>query len=518
MMEDTTVSGNHYFEFRDIDPYSTRFRNITVRYEEETHFIIWRWEPGNIMHFLHDDVIPLYHFMKEQVGHTSKSLSEPFSFDHRILAWDIFDHQYPVTPYEYLTNKPIRFIKYLKKTKMITCFKNAFVGNSRLTTWYQYGVRRLERSPQGALNKTVNGMHIREYADWMASRIGANPSDLWATGKQYSDLVVIISRKKDRLILNEKELAERLTIVTGFETEFMRMEDHSFSDQIKLMRRAKVVIGMHGSLLIMGLFCRRGTVLIEMFPYAVPSRFYTPYRTMCSLPGMGLIYHAWENNHEQNSMSHPERDWRHGGLGTASEEDLEEIKQRWIPNKGGTPISWLYRIYQDTIVHLDEVSSLVSELLEKSQKLYGFNYIPGEDHSSITQPVVNGFAPGPVGDETAGSKIWDIGYFERQLIAPKLYSGNCSLTQKDGKYVLLAKWTPTIDSGPILNWELYVAIIYKEGDKTKLTDSAKYMIPNEHTEFEIPKLYDSGILVRYVVRGIGRDSKSSWSKRKDCDI
>jgi hypothetical protein len=44
------------------------------------------------------------------------------------------------------------------------------------------------------------------------------------------------------------------------------------------------------------MFCRRGTVVIEMFPFAVPSEHYTPYKTMSELPGMDLIYRAWEVN------------------------------------------------------------------------------------------------------------------------------------------------------------------------------------------------------------------------------
>jgi protein O-mannose beta-1,4-N-acetylglucosaminyltransferase len=40
----------------------------------------------------------------------------------------------------------------------------------------------------------------------------------------------------------------------------------------------------------MGIFMPPGSVLIELYPYAVPSDNYTPYRTMARLPGMDLVY------------------------------------------------------------------------------------------------------------------------------------------------------------------------------------------------------------------------------------
>ncbi|KAJ3128317.1 Protein O-linked-mannose beta-1,4-N-acetylglucosaminyltransferase 2 [Nowakowskiella sp. JEL0407] len=525
MMEDTSVVGNHWFTFSDIDPYSSDYRNISVRYEEELHFIIWRWEPGNIMHFLHDDVMPLYYRMKEFLGHTAKPESgEPFSIEHRILAWDYFGYKYPVTPYEYLTYKPLRFQDYLyQKPQVLTCFRDAIVGSSHLTTWYQYGVKGTKRSPQGPLDKYVNGMHVREFADWMAMKVGANPADLLRAGKEYSDLVVIITRGKDRLIVNQNELASRLTKETGLESVFMSMENHTYVDQIRLMRRAKVVVGMHGSLLIMGMFCRRGTVLIELFPYAVPSKNYSPYRTMSNLPGMGLLYEAWENNYENNSIPHPERDWRHGGLETATPEDLEEIKARWIPHKGGTPISWLYRIYQDTIVHLDEVSAMINRLLSVSKEKYAFQYDPKELNRA--EPMINNLRPGPFGDETAGGHLWDEGIISIPLAPPIIHKHPCTYVhQKESDtWKVVLKWKARKLSSKVVQWQVYASEM-KRGDDN---DSKKWVQVNPETfvvggevrEFEMPGTYKEGAMIRYTVRG--KDAKgevSDWGIVRDCHI
>ena len=51
-----------------------------------------------------------------------------------------------------------------------------------------------------------------------------------------------------------------------------------------------MVIGMHGSILIMTMFCRRGTVFLELFPFGVPPENYTPYKTLAGLSGMGIVY------------------------------------------------------------------------------------------------------------------------------------------------------------------------------------------------------------------------------------
>jgi hypothetical protein len=79
-----------------------------------------------------------------------------------------------------------------------------------------------------------------------------------------TDLIVILSRKWNRLILNEKELAEHLSAKFGYKTVFLHNENQSFDDQIKVMRKARIVLAMHGSILVMAMFCRRGTIVIEM--------------------------------------------------------------------------------------------------------------------------------------------------------------------------------------------------------------------------------------------------------------
>jgi protein O-mannose beta-1,4-N-acetylglucosaminyltransferase len=81
------------------------------------------------------------------------------------------------------------------------------------------------------------------------------------TAKQNeTNLIIILSRTQNRLILNEEELRHKLSTEYGYEAIFVRNEDHSFAEQIALLRRARIVLAMHGSILVMTMFCRRGNV------------------------------------------------------------------------------------------------------------------------------------------------------------------------------------------------------------------------------------------------------------------
>jgi protein O-mannose beta-1,4-N-acetylglucosaminyltransferase len=301
LLEISTVSNHNlfYWNFGEVDPYDERFVNVTVRMEQDTHFLFSRLHPENIMHQLHDDVIGMYHTLKEYVGKGSLKFDMPFTLDgHRILIMDDFGRKATTRVLDYLSSKPLRFFPYLQvDPNTITCFRDAVVGINKIGTWYQYGFQGF----QGPIeNKEVNGNHVREVADWYIRRNGLSLSkdENWFKRADTIDdrewnLTVILTRHRNRLILNEKELAAHLKARFGYEVMLISNEEYKFEEQIKYLRRARIVLGMHGSILIMGMFCRRGTILLEMFPLGVPSERYTPYKTMANLKGMDLIYKVW---------------------------------------------------------------------------------------------------------------------------------------------------------------------------------------------------------------------------------
>ncbi|KAJ3276861.1 Protein O-linked-mannose beta-1,4-N-acetylglucosaminyltransferase 2 [Terramyces sp. JEL0728] len=314
LLELSSIDDHPYFEwdYTEASPFHENLRNNTVRYVTSTHFMFKRLHPLNIMHNLHDDVLNLYFHIKKNMPRLDPNPDLPFNLnDHRILFLDPYEGTDSTRPFQYLSRHPLRFTSYLHQDEnILTCFRDAIVGNSHTTKWYQYG---FIDEPQGPLKNLPNGLHVREVSEWIIKRNGlelgwdevypiqppkiTDASKLDSSHLDFSstDIIVILSRRGNRLMLNENELANELTNQFGYKTVFVRNEDHTFEEQIKILRNARIVIGMHGSILVMAMFCRRGTVLIELFPYAVPSEDYTPYKTMANLPGMDLVYRAWED-------------------------------------------------------------------------------------------------------------------------------------------------------------------------------------------------------------------------------
>lgn len=138
-------------------------------------------------------------------------------------------------------------------------------------------------------------------------------------------------------------------------------------------------------------------MFLEMFPFGVPSNNYLPYKTMAELPGMDIVYRAWENRDESASIPHPDRAKLAGGLNHLPASDRQLIMQTKTvkPHLCCEDPTWLYRIYQDTLVNLKEVEVLISEALTESRKRILSHIADGSFNSYSTQllpPLVDGIA------------------------------------------------------------------------------------------------------------------------------
>lgn len=362
------------WDYSELSPTNHLTKKKNVRYEHDIHFVFSRFHPNNQFHQIHDDVIPLYHLIKRFKQDGAK---------HRLLVMDSHEKTHSSRIYDELSDGQSRYREYLDiDPTVITCFKDAVFGANKDPTWYDYGLK----SPQGPIpDKIVNGNLVRGATEYLISKLNLDlgSDELRVKGNDIAlnlnsngdfaelDTTILLSRKSTRLIINEEELATNLKRKFGYNVIIVSNEEYTYEQQVKLLRRARIVVGMHGALLTMAAFCRRATVLVEMFPFGVPAVDYTPYKTMAELHGMDLVYRAWENKISKNSVAYPDREPLEGGISFMSAEDKNAVLET-IPvpqHKCCDNPFWLYRIFQDTRVDIIQVLSLVEDALKESRLL-----------------------------------------------------------------------------------------------------------------------------------------------------
>jgi protein O-mannose beta-1,4-N-acetylglucosaminyltransferase len=337
--------------------------NTTVIDILKSTYLISRVNKDNIMHILHDDFIGLYHTVRRHASENDGNFPDYAAFGTDQII-QFFDESGPGeydSLFSLLSNHPLRYRKDLVNTNHITRFEQIYVGNSKLTTWYQYGFHE----PQGPIkNKEVSGYNVRQAVNYIKFKL-----QIPEVSKQ--DTLVLFSRTKNRLILNEIELLGKLSSKFNLKGEFIRNEDHSFENQVKTLQRTKIAVGMHGSLLIMSLFMPPGSILIELYPFAVPPENYTPYKTLAGLPGNHIVYRSWANTHTHHNIMHPEYPSQRGGVSDLPADQILNILQtNPIPSHICCSNKyWLFRVYQDTIVDLEEIFALAQSAIDESKRL-----------------------------------------------------------------------------------------------------------------------------------------------------
>ena len=217
-------------------------------------------------------------------------------------------------------------------------------------------------------------------------RLGLKHASFHASDSSH---IVLCSREHNRLIINELDLS--MAIARQFKKQVIRvsMATHTLKEQIQLVSRASALIGMHGSMLILAMFLPPGAKLIELFPFGINPDNYTPYRTLVELPGMNILYASWRNEIEENTVTYPHEAPDVGGIDHLSEEEQDEImNSKEVPSHlcCSNPY-WLFRIYQDTIVDIQSLSSVI-ELTENKQKKLS-RQVPAHDYKLYPSKVVH---------------------------------------------------------------------------------------------------------------------------------
>ncbi|XP_069873630.1 protein O-linked-mannose beta-1,4-N-acetylglucosaminyltransferase 2 [Dipodomys merriami] len=354
-----------YFNFAELPAAALRLLPRPV-FVPEPVLIANRFNPDNLMHVFHDDLLPLFYTLRQFPGLAGGA---------RLLFAEGRGRGPHFRLYELLSARPPLLRAQLPALGRLLCFPQAFVGLSKATTWYQYGFAQ----PQGPKpNILVSGHELRQFARFLAERLGV-PTGLGGPDPPPppdQDYILVFTRTRNRLILNEAQLLLELAREFQMKTLTVSLEEEedeeeggqeeeggkggtrAFADVVRLVSRASMLVSMHGAQLITALFLPRGATVVELFPYAVNPDHYTPYKTLATLPGMDLRYVAWRNTRPEDTVTHPDRPWDQGGIGHLDRAEQERIVQsREVPRHlcCRNP-EWLFRIYQDTRV---DVPSLI---------------------------------------------------------------------------------------------------------------------------------------------------------------
>ncbi|XP_040289371.1 protein O-linked-mannose beta-1,4-N-acetylglucosaminyltransferase 2 isoform X2 [Bufo bufo] len=356
-----------YFNFVELPAAALQFMPKPV-FVPDVALIMNRFNPDNLMHVFHDDLLPIFYTMQQ---------FPDLDLDSRLFFMEGWGEGSHFDLYKLMSNKQPLLKEQLKNLGRLLCFTRSYVGLTKITTWYQYGFVQ----PQGPkANILVSGNEIRHLANFILGKLNISSAE-----SSSEDYIVLFSRTMNRLIVNEAELLLALAQEFQMKTITVSLEDHSFADIVRLISNATMLVSMHGAQLVLSMFLPKGASVVELFPYGVNPDHYTPYKALATLPGMELQYVAWQNKEVANTIAYPERPWEQGGImHLGASEQKRIMKSKEVPRHlcCRNP-EWLFRIYQDTKV---DVSSLIQVIRSVVKTKPGFR----------KQKWANGLYPGKV--------------------------------------------------------------------------------------------------------------------------
>ena len=326
---------------------------LKVAVVKETSFIMSRFKPDNIMHVFHDDLLPLIHTLLQR-----RLLKHHGNSDLRLVLADLFNPRDNAYLYASIFSyTPVWLFKPNVNVDFI-CFKDSYTGLSKSTLWYQYGFFK----PQGPLGNNVTQVlrNVKRGVNLLAN-IFHRPCLFCSSG----NYLVLLSRKDNRLITNEGALVMGLVQSTKLKVMSVSVETHTIKDIMSILKNSRGLIGMHGSLLIFGVFLPPGSIFIELFPYGVNPSKYTPFKTFCDFPNSGIVYNSWSNLDRSKTVEHPYRSPALGGINHLPKKlQTEILEQTEVPDHlCCEDPSWLYHIYQDTEVDVGTVVAMTTTAL-----------------------------------------------------------------------------------------------------------------------------------------------------------
>ncbi|XP_067002391.2 protein O-linked-mannose beta-1,4-N-acetylglucosaminyltransferase 2 [Anabrus simplex] len=326
-------------------------------------FLLWRFKWDNIMHVLHDDLIPLFFTYASLCTDDIENCIRRY----RLGFVDGGDAGELAEWYRVFSNSDPLFLHQERSDNLI-CFDEAQTGLLRSSSWFQYGFGR----PQGPLGKKyINQKLMYQFTNYIFSRFDVQKNHNVVGYKP----VLLFSRRLNRRILNEDHLKTMImdsyhSVIPETSKLLIISLDVAANDTksiLSAVHSSDIMVGMHGSAMIFSLFLSPGSVVVELFPFGIIPQYVSPIKAWAETEGSGIIYKSWENMKEFNSFPHPDAPPLLGGI-----HHLPVAEQMAIKNAKLVPAVecchnslYLYRIFQDTVVDLDFSKVFKQALLEK---------------------------------------------------------------------------------------------------------------------------------------------------------
>lgn len=240
----------------------------------------------------------------------------------------------------------------------LTAYLIVFQGVSMSTIWYQYGFVK----PQSSIYRTRKEQnYIKSIIRLLRSRV----IGLFNLNENCYEhpKALLISRNDNRRILNTNQLFDYIQSELAnsenlaFDTELFRHRSQ-LQSVLQTLICSSSLFSMHGSEQIMAIFLipNQNNKIIEIFPYGIDSSHYRPYKTLADI--LDYHYESLEIS-KQNSFTGDFDNPPHlGGL-----SHLPEVERKNIQASIDDPLPphlccdnphWLYRIYQDVIVDIEQ--------------------------------------------------------------------------------------------------------------------------------------------------------------------
>lgn len=326
-------------------------------------FALWRFKMDNIMHVLHDDLLPLYYtYSHICTGDIERCLEK-----YRLFFAD-GGRIGPLHEWYKLfsTKEPIHAAEL--KSHDLVCFIHCHVGLISNTMWYQYGFGQ----PQGPIKPLqLHGQLLLQFSMFIKKKLKIDLSSVQKSEREKQ--CVLLSRKINRRILNEMEMIESVkqTYKSLFRDKSLRIDKLDLSTNstqtlVSLMHKSDIIIGMHGSAMILCLFVKPGTLVIEIFPFGINPDYVSPVKALSKVAGSFFNYFQWVNEQENNSFPNENAHHLHGGISHLSEAQKDYIRSvKIVPAVECCHNTvYLYRMFQDTIVGQDFIDLFSKALIK----------------------------------------------------------------------------------------------------------------------------------------------------------